>query len=291
MKSKNDVVKKAAYVFIEEYENRTGKRPTGILFNKFMVLLNRHLLSKGTDMHLPHCWYRWGDEVVRFSMPYIDWEHATAGTFVSFDDLYVPRIGSDDDTVSEIKEFALSFIDRYSGKYGHEEAIDETYTEAPYEFQNAYRALRESLRLSRQKKSPANFEEYIGSIFDVVKNSFPKEFNTIHPYFEEFSEVFQYALNHGTSREKLFDLSESFWFFFCYYLRLDKKCHANVSRETLNAWREVLPDETEFYEHIIQNYAASFCAGDDSVSPVIKNLLDSRQARLDEIRKILAELY
>jgi len=290
MRSKSDTVRKSSYVFIEEFRNRTGKNPTGILFNKFMVRLNRLLLSEGVDIRLPHCWYRWGDEVVRYSMPYLDWEHTPSGTFVSFGDSHVPKIDYNDRTLSETRKFAISFIKKYSGQYGHEEAVDETYSEAPYEFQNRYRMLRESLKISRQNKSPDNYEEYIGSLFNMVKESYPKEFDIIRPRFDDFSAVFDYALDHESSREDLFDLCESFWFF-CYYLRLDKKCHANVSEETLNAWREVIPYETDIYDQILQNTAASLCEGDGSVDPTINKLLETRRIRLDEINKLLSELY
>ena len=228
-------------MFIQEYSKSMGKNPTGILFSKYMVLLNRRLLSEGTDIHLPHCWYRWGDEVVRYSMPYLEWEHGTDKTYVSFREKDAPKIDPDDKVIKTARSYAKKFIKEYSGRYGHENVVDETYSEAPYQFQNDYRKLRESLKLSRINNPYSNFDDYVLKLLEDVKTSYPAEFRKIRPQFDMFTAVFEMALGNKASIEDLFYLSESFWFYFCYFLRLDKRCHSNVSAETLEAWRSILP--------------------------------------------------
>ena len=289
IKYNSNYVKKSSFVFIQEYRKSTGSNPTGILFNKYMVLLNRKLLSEGTDIHLPHCWYRRGDEVVRYSMPYLDWEHGTDKTFVSFRAGDAPNIDNNDPVIKAASEYAREFIMEYGGKYGHEEVVDETYSEAPYPFQNDYRKLRESLKLSRLNNPYSNFDDYIMKLLDDVKASYPPEFRKIRPQFDMFTSVFEMALGNKASNEDLFDMTESFWFYFCYFLRLDKKCHSNISAETLETWRSILPQETGVYEQIIQNTAAAFYSEDCS-DKVVKELLRAREQRLKEIDELLSEL-
>ena len=61
-----DYVGYACRVFIEGHEGSVGCSPSGVMFNKFMTLLYRDIRrTLGVDIRLPHCWYRWGDEVVR----------------------------------------------------------------------------------------------------------------------------------------------------------------------------------------------------------------------------------
>ena len=73
--NEKDYIRTFSYLFLKKYREKTGTDSSGVLFNKYMTLLNRALLYKGVDMHLPHCWYRWGDEVVRYCLPFIDWNH------------------------------------------------------------------------------------------------------------------------------------------------------------------------------------------------------------------------
>ena len=289
IKSNSNYVKKSSFVFIQEYRKSTGRNPTGVLFNKYMVLLNRKLLAEGTDIRLPHCWYRWGDEVVRYSMPYLEWEHGSDRTSVSFREKDAPNIDSDDPVIKAARGYAKEFIREYSGRYGHEEVIDETYSEAPYQFQNDYRKLRESLKLSRLNNPYSNFEDYLMKLLDDVKASYPPEFRKIRHQFDMFTAVFEMALGNKASSEDLFDMTESFWFYFCYYLRLDRRCHSNISAETLEAWRSILPQETGIYEQIIQNTAAAFYTKDCS-NKVIQELLRAREQRLREIDELLSEL-
>ena len=289
-KNKTDYVRVASYIFTEEYRNQYGSDATGILFNKCLTLLHRQLKSEGYDIRLPHCWYRWGDEVVRYYVPYIQWTHDDLmKTTVSYRGP-APHINYKDDLVRRSEDYILEFINEH-GEYreGMETAVDEVYSGAPFEFQKNYRELRESLQTSLNQVGFDNFEQYVMGLFESAMGSFPREFKSLSDQKDRFSSVFREAAVNGASGGDLFDLAETFWFYFCYHLRLNNRCHENITRETLNIWREMLPERENDFEISIQNYAAQLCSPNTS-NPVVLGLLSSREERLSELREILSEL-
>lgn len=288
MKNDNDHVRTASYIFLNEYKGRTGRDATGVLYNKYLTLLHRDLKKEGIDIRLSHCWYRWGDAVVQYYLPYIHWTHDDLDkTTVSF--VGRPRYDHDDPVVIRSKEFAKEFIDSYgNGTEGVESAIDEVYSEAPFEFQNEYRKLRESLRISKSRNPYENFKDYALSLLKNAMDVFPKEFSVISRQKDEFVAVFEGAVRNNTPEEVLFDMAEDFWFFFCYYLRINKKCHENVTNETLRIWRSVIPSEKERFERSIQNYAHQFCDGDDNA--IVQGMLRRRTERLSELKQLLSDI-
>ena len=288
-RNRTDYVRIASSIFIDKFQAEYGNNPTGIAYNKYITLLHRELKADGIDIGLSHCWYRWGDAVVRYSLPYIDWTHDDLDvTKVSFRG-FRPNINLNDPIVRRSNEFAINFIKEYKNDMdGVERMIDEVYSDAPFPFQNDYRMLRDSLKISRHNVGYSNFNEYILSLLDKALSSFPKEFSSIRKQKDDFSNVFKEAINNGANKEDLFEMAENFWFFFCYYLRVNNKCHENVSRETLNIWRSRIPDENGRFESSIQNYAFQFCK--DSSNPVVKGLLEARTRRLTELTELFDEL-
>ena len=138
-----DYIGYACRAFIEGHEGSVGCNPSGVMFNKLMTLLYRDVRrTLGVDIRLPHCWYRWGDEVVRHGMSYLSWNYDSPGvTRVMFtgDAAEFP----DDDRVKRyIDSYVSRFIHAYSGPEGVEMAVDDVYLEAPFEFQNRFRMLR-----------------------------------------------------------------------------------------------------------------------------------------------------
>lgn len=288
-KSRTDYVRIASFIFMDAFEKKYDDNPTGIAYNKYITLLHRELKAEGIDIGLSHCWYRWGDAVVRYNLPFIDWTHDDLDvTKVSFRGRE-PFIDDKDPIVTRSKEFANSFIQDYSNDLdGVERMIDEVYSDAPFPFQNDYRKLRESLKISRHNASYSNFNDYIISLLDQSISVFPKEFSVINKQKDEFYNVFKEAAGNGVDRESLFDMAENFWFFFCYYLRVNNRCHENVNRETLNIWRNRIPDENGRFESSIQNYAFQFCKESDN--PVIIGMLRERTARLSKLNDLFDEL-
>ena len=287
MNHKNDYVKVASFVFLDGYRKRYDRDPSGVLYNKYITLLHRELKSQGTDIRLSHCWYRWGDAVVKSSVPYIEWTHDDLDkTSVSYKG-YDPHINRRDPVVRYSEEYAGRFMDEYGdGIEGVEKAIDTVYSEAPFEFQRRYRSLRESLKITRSGTMVnESFESYVASLLEHAADVFPDEFNTIRKQFGQFRTVFIESLRNGASVDILYEMVESFWFFFCYHLRLNRKCHENVSRDTLRYWRSILPVEKSRFESAIQNYAYYHCR--DSSEPSVTEMLRARESRLEELRTLL----
>jgi hypothetical protein len=222
-------------------------------------------------------------------MPFIDWNHDDISTTsVSFSDK-APRYSVNDVAVKTAMDFAEEFMKKYSGPKGQEEAIDEVYSDAPFKFQNDYRKLRESLRISRKNNPFNNYHDYIDGLFRDVMESFPPEFGFLNSRFEEFRETFRLALSNNASPDDLFEISETFWFFFCYHLRLNNRCHENVPQSTLDVWREVLPEEEDKYRMFVQNQVADY--PNDGSNPVIGRLLQERKIRLDESDSLFEKVF
>ena len=288
--SDKDYIRTFSFIFLKRYKEKTETDSTGVLFNKYMTLLNRELLSKGVDIHLPHCWYRWGDEVVRYGMPFIDWNHDDSFyTYVRYSD-QKPRINRNDPNVKFAINYADSFIEKYGGPYGQEEAIDEVYADAPFSFQNDYRQLREALKISLKNNPIKNYHAYITKLFENAIASFPPEFGFLGQRFEEFKSTFRLALSKKAKPDELFEISETFWFFFCYHLRLNSRCHENVPQSTLEVWRETLPAEEEKYRMFVQNQAAEFDTKGNN-DAVIEGLLQDRKQRLNESESLFMEIF
>ncbi|MDD4669376.1 MAG: hypothetical protein PHE95_06090, partial [Candidatus Methanomethylophilus sp.] len=246
MKSKGlDYVRLSSALFIAKFEACNHRRVQGVLFNKYMTLLHRNLKNRGYDIHLPHCWYRWGDEVVRYNMPYLNWDHENAAyTQVSWKGEQDFSTTSSDEILTYASEFADEFIKKYSGKEGAELAIDEVYDQAPFRFQNDYRKLRESLK-NISGNQTAMFENTVsiaGPLFETAMAHFPYEFSVIAKEKEQFKILFRTMLANKAPSGDLFSLAEDFWFYFCYYLRLNSKCHENVTCSTLSVWRDKIPE-------------------------------------------------
>lgn len=285
-----DYIRTFSYIYLKKYKEKTGADSTGVLFNKYMTLLNRELLYKGVDMHLPHCWYRWGDEVVRYCMPFIDWNHDDLfATYVRYSDKS-PRFNAKDPNVRYAMDYADSFIRKYVKSYGQEEAIDEVYEGAPFVFQNDFRKLREAIKISRTTIPMKNYHDYIKGLFETAVSSFPPEFGYLGQRFEEFESTFSLALSENAKPEMLYEISETFWFFFCYHLRLNSRCHENVPPSTLDVWKEVLPAEEEKYRMFVQNQAAENVSG-GSKDQIVDRLLQERAQRLKESESLFMKVF
>jgi hypothetical protein len=195
----------------------------------------------------------------------------------------VPEYDPKDKIVSLIKKNIAEFMIRHSGPEAHETAKDEVYVGAPFKFQNEYRKLRESLEPLSKNAVMGDPADYIGSLFDNAMKEFPtKEFKQIAGEKDKFETVFRTGLKNGVSSADMFDFAELFWFFFCYHLRMNRKGHENVPKDTLNVWAEEIPWETMRFEHILQNYADMFC-GTSSDDPLISSLLEDRKIRMERL--------
>ena len=284
------LVEVSSFLFIDEYERNVGERVRGVVFNKFMTLLNHDLKTyHGIDIKLPHCWYRWGDEVVKYYFaPFTKWDHEdlTVTTVSWRGD--IPDMELGDPTISLVRDYVSKFIVAYSGNEGWEKAIDRLYGLAPYGFQNEYRKLRENLK---ETKNGYFIQDYYSNVllplFYSAMAVFPSEFSKIAKDKERFESVFKESVRENVSIEDIRDLTEEFWFFFCYHLRVDKRCHENISAETLNIWKSSIPWEGELYARSLQDRA--FKLKPEKYDKNINELRGEHCKRVDEFERLLDE--
>lgn len=230
--------------------------------------------------------------MVRHGMSYLSWNYDSPGvTRVMFtgDAAEFP----DDDRVKRyIDSYASRFIHAYSGPEGVEIAVDDVYSEAPFEFQNRFRMLRENIRISKGNLVAVNQTEVVRSLYENAMRVFPhSKFPLLQHRVSEFTAVFEAALDNAVPMVKLQEISEIFWFWFwfCYHLRLHPRCHENVSRLTLEIWRDSLPYEDRNFDIKMENYAHRVCDG-GSDDPVISEMLVRRDERVRTIRGLLRDM-
>ena len=154
-------------------------------------------------------------------MSYLSWNYDSPGvTRVMFtgDAVEFP----DDDRVKRyIDSYASRFIHAYSGPEGVEMAVDDVYSEAPFEFQNRFRMLKENLRISKGNLVAVNQTEVVRSLYENAMRVFPhSEFPLPKHMVSEFTAVFEATLDNAVPMVKLQEISEIFWFWFYYHLRL-----------------------------------------------------------------------
>ena len=281
-------MKLASFLYTKRFREEFGHDVSGVLFNKYLTLLNYESKEKrNIDIGLAHCWYRWGDVVVRQSLPYTRWTHSDLNlTQVSFTGKE-PDHAAGDPVFEHITEFTEQFIRRYrDDREGVESAMDDIYTRAPLDFQRDYKKFRESLKISRENVPYNNVNDYLRGLFTTAMDSFPQGFRNIRGQKNVFSAVFAYAIDNNVPADDLFDIAEDFWFFFCYHLRV--RYNENVAPSIIDGWKNSLDLETRRYDASIQNYAYEFCRG--SRDPVIQGLIESRAERLNELDALMKGL-
>jgi hypothetical protein len=285
----DDYVKIASYLFLEEYKRDRKKDAPGVMYNKFITLLHRDLKNGGRDIKLPHCWYRWGDIVVEYYVPYIHWNHNRQGTTTVGWVGDKPSYNNNDEIIGLIKKNMAQFMARHKGFEGHETAKDDVYEEVPFEFQNKYKILMESLNKLRRNAPMNNPLEYIAGLFYPAMREFPEnDFKSIIDVKRKFEAVFRSGLENDAIISDLCDLAEFFWSFFSNHLRLNEECHENVKRETLNILREEIEWESMKIEHMLQDYAFEFGQNDDDL---VLSLLEDRKKRMDELDALMSRLW
>ncbi|MCL2149177.1 MAG: hypothetical protein FWH47_07570 [Methanomassiliicoccaceae archaeon] len=275
-----DYVKVATYLFFDEYrKEREGDVP-GVMYNKFITLLYRELKPE-KDIGLPHCWYRWGDTVVARCVPYVTWERRGHGRTVVGWNGAAPIFDHEDGVVPLIMKNIAEFMARHSGGEAHGTAKDEVYEGAPFKFQNEYRKLRESLESLSKNDLIGNRAEHVGGLFESAMREFPKkEFKQIADEREKFETVFRMGLANNASSADMSDFAELFWHFFCHHLRMNERCHDNVTAETLRTWAEDIPWEAVRMRHFLQDFAEKLsrkATGD----PTIISLREDWKRRMD----------
>jgi len=281
----------ASYLVITEHQKRTGSPPSGLYFNKMLSLLHLELKEQGTDIHLPHCWYRHGDEVVRFQMPYdIRWNHEEeAKTTVSWSG-DMPRSLGDDSFSVELKNAVVGLLDRYLVPGGLENAVEEVYRRAPFEFQRKFRIYRKRLWVSRLREESASAEAHLFSLREAC-DAFPAaEFPEVNAHVPSFlaamNEIYTSpAPDYALAEE----MSAEFWNWFCYFLRLHPDCHENTLRDTTEHWESGLEWHAGEYGDMFADHVVQLSEENVRLSqhPVLGPIIAGRKKDSDDFRALL----
>lgn len=295
----DDMIAYISYSVINDYKRLYNDNlPSGLFFNKVLSILYKTLKEEKIDIKLPHCWYRWGDEVVRHYMPYeIEWNHEEAYfTTVDWNGDRPDPIENDglrkeiDDTIDRI-------IKKYSS-YKEEigELLSEVYKTAPFEFQKQYKNVRDILFDKRlaQSKSTDFGKNILWPILDKALNTFPDDtyFKTVRQHIPAFKRLIYLYINQPNPNYKVInEISEEFWFWFCYYLRVNDQAHENINQDTLAYWEEVRIKEDEIYMRNFQDYAFSLYNSDNTLrdDDILKPFIDAAIQRERELESTFKE--
>lgn len=242
-RSGNPAVTAAVYLTVDECARRFDQPPTGVYFNKILSVLHRQLSDVGVDIGLPHCWYRYGDEVVRYWLPsQLVWDHeAEDRTTVVWD--------GDAPEVLETKQAARlkTELGRVMEEFPPENLdtlVDYVYGYAPFEFQRSFRYFRERVGLSLYSDlddTQAAQGILLPNLEKASEDFDRREFGDTRGQKEiQFETLRALLRSDGPDLRLIRDIAENFWFHYCYYLRLHPRAHENVPVQTKQVWMEDL---------------------------------------------------
>ena len=284
----------SSYYLIKSYKLKNNSLPSGLYFNKALSYINTEIKKLDENIKLPHSWYRWGDEVVRYYMPHeITWSHEEA-SHTKVDWKGGPPILLDDKLTKAIKSLTEEFLNKYPIKNSswYEELLADHYEGAPFEFQREYKSCRDLLfdrtRLNGNEGRYAN--EVLIAVFKSALEKFPRDrlFHPVRAFAPTFLDLISYPLS-GT-RDDLFianDISEEFWYWFSYFLRVHPRAHENIGEETVTYWKSDLEHETfRFYQNFDDHVAQLSTRFPDILKDdLLKPHLQKGRRRLQEWEK------
>jgi hypothetical protein len=231
----------------------SGGELSGAVFNKVMTLLNRRLLESRVeqrlDIHLPHCWYLFGDEVVpRELPPGVRFEPAEAAvtrtTFRVNPELPRPEYGNTWQS-SRISDEIRQIEGEFGNPVDLSSLVEEVYDGAPYPMQRAFLDLRRRLRFRDELWRLDNpIEGVLRPLFNEAASTFPgTEFHMLKQLHARYRRLGRFALDQGAPAVDNFNsITSEYWQAFCYFLRIDDRGHFNVSKGRIAYWRRVAPD-------------------------------------------------
>ena len=84
-------------------------------------------------------------------------------------------------------------------------------------------------------------------------------FEDVRKLTPKFKRLMGYGLNSSRIDLKtLNEVSEEFWFLFCYYLRTHPKAYENVQRDTVRYWTRILEDKRDEFTRNFRDHALEF---------------------------------
>ena len=258
--------------------------------------MNRDLGTVHVQLRLPHCWYRWGDEVVRILMPrHLQWVHEDPPRTTVTWDADSPDVQEDLPAFRQITDRVDELLKRYSDPNAIDDLIRLVYTYAPFRFQDEYRQLRNMFIDLRGTEIPLEglSNAVVAPLLRKALNVFPTEAfpdfaNNVRPF-----DIAMTALLHADLKGLALarELSEAFWFAFCYYLRVHPSAHENIPDSTVEYWTSSLPTQMAHYDGVLNGILveAANTIPTFSEDPAISDLVDKAEhARDDDIEYVRA---
>lgn len=290
---KRDLLNYTSYLIISKYKKETGEPPHGLYFNKIMSLCHRNFIDKEVDIGLSHYWYRYGDQVHKYSMPSnLVWNHESP-TETKVEWKYEEPLPMSGEPYDLIDEVVSEMIDKYIGD--EYQAVRDVYKYAPFDFQKKYLDLRE-IFYGRKNAFNWDNESYkrvskpiIISTFSTFPNRIFPELNRSYKVAKNFIEM---IVEKDDWKFKLLQkVCTNFWFLFCYHLRLNDKCRENIPRESISYWESRIEFENIRYRRIIGDFIVQ---ATEKRSDILKNdLLKEeyiwRTKDLEEAKTIIDE--
>lgn len=290
----NHLLNVACYSVISEHERITGEPPTGLFFNKVLSIINKEF-APSVQIGLPHCWYRWGDEVVRILMPTpVQWFHEDPPRTTVGWDADPPEVPAAVDAYERVIGRVRSLVETYSSPGRVENLVSHVYSYAPFPFQDAYRRLRNIFIDLRGAEIPIDglSSAVITPPLENAMEVFP--FHDF-PSMQERAETFHILMNGLLAAdvkglELARELSESFWLAFCYHLRLHPEAHENIPEDTLEYWRNNLEIQLAHYDNSFNGIVLD--AADISAEilevPGVGNLVNEAEHKRSEDLKLIS---
>lgn len=290
----NTLLEVASFEVIKQHEKTIGSPPTGLYFNKLMLLSYSKLRKGyGIDIKLPHCWYRYGDEVVRYLMPNdVRWNHETPlYTTVSWPG-WEPQY--DDESINIVKDVVREFTGKYKD-LTKEQLVDDVYSLAPFDFQRNFRQLRLNIeRIMSSNVQVSNFKRAVlfPSLEKTIK-SFPgKDFpQDVVERVQNYNLLMHCYLEHSSfSYDIAKEMTEDIWFYFCYYLRIHRNCYENVPRNVVEYWENQLDEQKDKFDRIFSEILIDLDNhGDLGFEGKLKDILEQRRDEKEEELQFLEE--
>jgi len=136
-----------------------------------------------------------------------------------------------------------------------DELVDYVYSYAPFPFQDAYRRVRNMFIDLQGTEIPVEAISYsvLAPVIVRALKVFPHaDFQVLSDKARAFERIIMALLQAETKGLELArELSEAFWFTFCYFLRLHPKAHQNIPDATLDYWLGSLDVQVTHYENVV----------------------------------------
>jgi len=290
----NYPLKVASYYTVSFFKIKAKKLPTGIYFNKILSLAHHELKEEGIRINLPHVWYRYGDEVVRYHMPYeLDWNHERENlTTVNWKGKHLTLAPSDDYSrriMEKIETLTHKYYNDFKG------IVEKNYSYAPFQFQKDFLKIREMFYGVRDA---FNFDlKTLNTLskptLEKMFANFPiSEFPILNDEYSIAMALKEILLEDNNPDLNIFqEFSVAFWFMFCYCLRTHKKASENVPRKTVEFWRSKIPFQKEKYRGHFADLIIEYAKSNPKISEceILKTEIDWRKEELETIDKLVDE--